>query len=53
MAMHTFSAIPDIKGPDTQVYARWFYPELFARVRQKKGVIVIGNPGIGKSCFQW
>jgi hypothetical protein len=48
------TAIPEIrKEPNTQVYVRSFYPELFAQVRQNQSVIVIGNPGIGKSCFQW
>jgi hypothetical protein len=48
------TAIPEIrKGPNTQVYVRSFYPELFTQVRQNQSVIVIGNPGIGKSCFQW
>jgi hypothetical protein len=48
----TIPEIPEI--PNTQIFVRSFYPELFAKIRKGGDrAIVIGNPGIGKSCFQW
>ena len=35
------------------LFIRDFYPDLFAKIRKHKRVVLLGNPGIGKSFFQF
>jgi hypothetical protein len=35
------------------LFVRDFYPNIFAEIRKRKRCVMIGNPGIGKSMFQY
>jgi len=39
-------------APDV-IFIRWFFEELFGLIRQNHRVILLGNPGISKSIFQY
>ena len=39
-------------GPQ-KLFVRQFYPDLLSEIRENKRSVLIGNPGIGKSFFQY
>ena len=49
-----FSGYLGIKNiADNKLYVRDFYPDLLAKVRKMERCVLTGNPGIGKSFFQF
>ena len=42
-----------VKSSRQFIYARKFYPELLKSIREKDWVVLLSNPGTGKSMFQF
>ena len=49
------SCLPEdtIESASKFIYARMFYPELLKNIRKHKKVVLLSNPGTGKSMFQF
>ena len=49
------SCLPEdtIESASQFIYARRFYPELLKNIRKHKRVVLLSNPGTGKSIFQF